>query len=218
VTTSRRRLTVVALLWISAALIYVAFEALAAATVPRYSYAEHYISVLGVPDFSPRAYLMNTAFYAQAALFFAGAVIAVRGIRGRWTGGLFLLLTAANAVGNVLVGVVYGGSPLWVDGHKWLHMLGAILAIFGGNAAAIVGTFVIGRAVTARWYRPVGVLIGVAGLVIFAILQNYNYWAIDYAPIGVVERACVYTIMLWQIVTGVVLLIRPKRAAAQSIG
>jgi Protein of unknown function (DUF998) len=218
VTTSRRRLTVVAVLWISAALIYLVFEAIAAAAVPSYSYAEHYISALGVPEWSPRAHLMNAAFYAQAALFFAGAVIAVGGIRGRWTGGLFLVLTATNAVGNVLVALVHGGSPLWVDGHKWLHMLGAILAIFGGNAAIIVGTFVVGRAVTARWYRPVGVLIGVAGLAIFASLQSYNYWAIDYAPIGTVERACVYTIMLWQIVTGIVLVIRPKRAAAQSIG
>jgi hypothetical membrane protein len=211
VTTSRRRLTVVAVLLIAAALIFLGFEALAAAAMPRYSYAEHYISVLGVPDFSPRAYLMNTAFYAQAALFFAGAVVAVSAVRGRWTGGLFVVLTALNAAGNVLVGVVHGGSPLWMDGHKWLHGLGAILAMFGGNAAIIVGTFVIGRAVVARWYRPVGVLIGVAGIAIFASLQSYNDWAIDYAPIGVVERACVYTIMLWQILTGVVLLIRPKR-------
>ena len=210
-TTSRRRLTAVAVLLISAALIYLAFEALAAASVPRYSYAEHYISVLGVPDFSPRAYLMNSAFYLQGALFFLGAVLAVRAVPGRWTGGLFLILTATNTAGNVLVALVHGGSPLWVNGHEWLHALGAILAIFGGNLAIIIGTFVVGRGIAARWYRPVGVLIGVAGIVIFALLQNYNYWAIDYAPIGVVERACVYTIMLWQLVTGIVLLTRPKR-------
>ncbi len=209
-TTSRRRLTVVAVLWISAALIFLVFEALAAAAVvPSYSYAESYISALGVPEWSPRAYLMNAAFFAQAALFFAGAVIAVRAVRGRWTGALFVLLTATNAVGNVLVGVVYGGSPLWDDGYKWLHGLGAFLAFVGGNGAVVVGSVVVARAVAARWYRPVGVLIGVAGLVITAMLQNYNNWTVDYAPIGVVERACVYTIMLWQIFTGIVLLTRP---------
>jgi len=211
VTPSRRSLTVVAVLWIAAALIYVVFEALAAAILPTYSYADHYISALGVPEWSPRAYLMNAAFYVQGALFLLGAVIAVRAIPGRWTGGLFLLLTLTNAAGNVLVALVHGGSPLWVDGHKWLHMLGAILAILGGNAAIIVGAFVIGRAVRVRWYRWVGALIGVAGLVILAMLQSYAYWVVDYAPIGTVERGCVYTIMLWQLVTGVVLLVWPKR-------
>lgn len=210
-TTLRRRLIVVAVLWIAAALIYVVFEALAASSVPKYSYAEHYISALGVPEWSPRSYLMNGAFYTQAALFLLGAVILARAVPGRWTGGLFVVLTAVNAAGNVLVALVHGGSPLWVDGHKWLHMLGAILAIFGGNVAIIVGAFVVGRAVTARWYRWVGALIGVAGLVIFAMLQSYKDWAVDYLPIGTVERGCVYTIMLWQLVTGVVLLVWPKR-------
>jgi hypothetical protein len=212
VTTSRARLTVVAVLWLSAAAIYLVFEALAAAAVPLYSYADHYISTLGVPEWSPRAYLINAAFFVQGALFFAGAVIAVRAVGVRWSTGLFAVLTAMNAVGNVLVGVVYSGSPLWMDGYTWLHGLGATLAIFGGNAAVIAGTAVVGRAVTARWYPPIGVLVGVAGLAIFATLQNYNYWAVEYAPIGVVERACVYTIMLWQIFTGIVLLTRPAVA------
>ena len=43
-TTSRRLLIAAAVLWISTALIYVVFEALAAAAVPSYSYPRHYIS------------------------------------------------------------------------------------------------------------------------------------------------------------------------------
>jgi hypothetical membrane protein len=212
VQTTRRTLAVCAVVWIAAALAYVLLEWTAAAVMPKYSYTQHYISALGVPEWSPRAHLMNTAFYVQGVLFLTGAIIAVRAVRSRWAGGLFLLLAATNAIGNFLVGVVHGGSPLWMDGHKWLHMLGAIMAILGGNAAVIVGSFVVARAVTARWYKPIAVLIGVAGLAILASLQSYNHWAVDYAPIGTVERACVYTIMIWQIFTGIVLLVRPAVA------
>jgi hypothetical protein len=210
-TTSRRLLIVVAVLWISTALIYVVFEALAAAAVPSYSYPRHYISALGVPEWSPRAILMNSAFYQQAALFLGGAVLAIRAIRGRWLGALFLVVTAINAVGNVLIALVHGGSPLWKGGHEYLHGVGAGLAIGGGNAAILAGTMLVGRAVAARWYRPVGVLIGLAGFAAFAMLQNYVNWAIDYAPLGLIERACVYTIMIWQVFTGIVLLTRPRR-------
>lgn len=212
--TPRRLLGVAAVAWISAAVVFVAFEAIAAVAVPSYSYTAQYISVLGVPEWSPRASLMNWAFYLQGALFLAGAIAAVRAVRRVWTGAAFLLLTAINAVGNFLVGLVHGFSPLWNDGYEWLHGFGAFLAIGGGNAAIVVGSVVVARAVSVRWYRPVGAMIGVAGLVLAVMLQTYSRWAPDFAHIGLVERACVYTIMTWQIFTGIVLLIRPRHDMA----
>jgi hypothetical protein len=209
-TTSKRLLTVVAAAWIAAAVTFIAFEAIAAAAVPSYSYIAQYISVLGVPEWSPRASLMNWAFYVQGVLFLAGAVGAVRAIGGAWTGIAFVLLTATNTVGNLLIGVVHGFSPLWNDGYEWLHGFGAFLAIGGGNVAIVVGSVVVARGVSTRWYRPIGVMIGVAGLVIAALLQTYSKWAGDFVHIGLVERACVYTIMVWQIFTGIVLLTRPR--------
>lgn len=214
VTTSRRTLSVVAALWISGAVIFLVFEAIAAAAIPAYSYIAKYISVLGVPEWSPRAGLMNWGFYLQGALFAVGALVAERAIRAGWTGVVFLLLTAINAVGNFLVGFVHGFSPLWNDGYDWLHGFGAFLAIGGGNAAVVVGAVVVGRAVSVRWYPPIGVMIGVAGLVFAAMLHTYARWAADFSHIGLVERACVYTIMAWQILTGIVLLARPRVGAA----
>ena len=38
--------------------------------------------------------------------------------------------------------------------------------------------------------------------------MNYVTWAVDYAPLGLIERVCVYTIMIWQVFTGIVLLTR----------
>jgi hypothetical membrane protein len=202
VTTSRRLWTVAAALWIVAAVVFIAFEAIAAAAVPSYSYVAQYISVLGVPEWSPRAPLMNSAFYLQGAFFLGGAVLAARAVRGGWTGTVFVLLAATNAAGNALIGYVHG--------------FGAFLAICGGNLAVVVGSAVVGRGLAARWYTPIGVMIGIAGLVIGAMLQTYARWATDFADIGLVERACVYTILAWQILTGIVLLTRtrPDVAAA----
>lgn len=216
-TTTRRTLSVAAALWISGAVIFLGFEAIAAAAIPDYSYTAKYISVLGVPEWSPRASLMNWGFYLQGVLFLAGALVAVRSIHGRWTGVVFVLLTATNTVGNFLVGFVHGFSPLWNDGYEWLHGFGAFLAIGGGNAAILVGAVVIGRAVSVRWYQPIGVMIGVAGLVFAAMLHTYARWAADFSHIGLVERACVYTIMAWQIFTGLTLLVilaRPRTDVA----
>ena len=110
VRTSRHHLAAAAVLWVSAALIFVLFEALAAAAVqPSYSYAHGYISDLGVPAWSPRAALMNTAFWVQGLGFLAGAVLLVRACGG---GGLFVALAVATAAGNILVAVAHGGSAL----------------------------------------------------------------------------------------------------------
>ena len=205
---NRTALTVGAACWLVAAVGYVVLELLAALAVPGYSYTKHYISSLGVPAWSPRWYLMNAAFFGQGVLFVAGALIVARAVQARWTGLLFVALAVITAAGDFLVGIVYGGSPLWNDGQEWLHALGAVLAILGGNAAVLAGTAVAGRAIGVRLYRVAGTLIGIAGLVILAVLQNYNYWAVNYVPIGLVERACVYTIMIWQTITAIALLRR----------
>lgn len=189
---------------------FVILEFLAALAVPGYSYATQYISTLGVPAWSPRWYLLNTGMFLQGTLFVVGALLVAYAVRARFSGMVFVALTVVAAAGFFLVGIVYGGSPMWNEGHESLHALGAILAMFGGNAAILAGTGVAARAIGGGFYRPVGIFIGIAGLVIFAVLQNYTHWAIDYVPIGVVERACVYTIMLWQVITGALLLTRSR--------
>jgi len=46
------------------------------------------------------------------------------------------------------------------------------------------------------------------------MLQTYARWAVDFAHIGLVERACVYTIMAWQIFTGIALLTGSRRTSS----
>lgn len=199
-----RTLTMVGgVLWIAAALGFFLCEAIAAAAIPAYSYANNYISVLGVPAWSPRAVLMHIAFYVQAILFLAGAVLVVRGVQaGKAV--LFLGLAATNAIGNILVGTVHT-APAAGDGFDW-HFLGAMLAIVGGNAAILAGSAVLWRAGGLSAYRTVSVALAVLGFgCLVAIWIDKSHAVL---PIGIWERGSVYSILIWQTYTGVYLITR----------
>jgi len=138
---------------------------------------------------------MNGAFYLQGALLFVGAVLVTRAVGRR---GFFLVAT------------VHGGSPLAAGDGMQLHQAGALLAFIGGNAAIVAGSSIVARAVDARWwYRGVSLLLAAAGFAFFLTLANYNVWGDKVAPIGIVERVPVYTILAWQVFSAVVLLTRP---------
>jgi hypothetical membrane protein len=197
-------------LWIAAGLLFLALEAIAAAAVvPSYSYTHGFISDLGVPAWSPKAMLMNTAFWIQGVGFVAGAVALGRG-------GLFTGLAIANGVGNILVGIAHGGSALVAEGYAWLHVVGALLAIVGGNAAIIVGSSAIRQAIAFRGYRIVSVAIAVVGFVCLALLSiNTSKTGL---PPGALERGSVYSILAWQMFTGLLLLVRETSFRQRKIG
>jgi hypothetical protein len=211
VATARAKLTVGAVLWIVGAVGYLVLEATAAAPVmPPYSYLQNYISALGVPAWSPRAVLMNTAFCLEGTMLFTGAVLIARARTGLHAG-LFVCLAAANAVGNYLVGIVHGGSALASGGHSWLHPAGALLALACGNAAILIGSGVVADAIARPWYRAVSVVIaglGLLSLVMFAVAARTG--AMIVLPKGAWERGSVYSILLWQLVTSVLLLTRSR--------
>ncbi len=184
-----------AVAWLSAGLSYLTLEAVAAAAFPHYSYARNFISDLGVPASSPRAWVMNTGFCIQGALFLVAAVLAVRAFETR-RARLFLGLAAANMAGNLLIAVFHSGpSPT-----AWVHATGAVLAIVGGNAAILAGSSMIGG-----WHRVVSVALGAFGLVSFVLfvigLKNET-------PPAVWERCSVYSITAWELLTGVWVLSR----------
>ena len=209
-TTNRAQLArVAAVIWIVGAIAYLVAEKVAASNVKgHYSYADNYISALGVPDWGRFAYLMNAAFYLQGVLFFVGAVLVARAVGRR--GVFFVIFTGVTAVGFFLVATFHGGSPLAAgDGMQW-HKAGASLAFVGGNAAIVAGSSIVARAVDARWwYRGVSLLLAAAGFVSFWMLLTYKVWTYKYAPVGTVERVPVYSILSWQVFSAVVLLTRP---------
>ncbi len=171
--------------WIVAALGYFVAEAVAAAAVPDYSYATDYISLLGEPARSPHADLMNVAFVAQAVLFPAGAVLVVVGTGAR-KALPFLCFALLNGIGNGLIAVVHSGSG------SLLHVAGAALAIVGGNAAILAAAPILRRTGASPSLLAVSITLGALGLLCAAAV------AFAVPPIGVWERASVYSIFGWQ--------------------
>jgi hypothetical membrane protein len=200
---SRRQLYAVsaAVAWTSAGLAYLTMEAVAAADFrPHYSYARNLISDLGIPsDDSPLAWLMNAAFSVQGSLFLVGAILSVRAVAPR-KAGLFLTFAAANAVGNLLIAAFHSGPAARAEGTAWVHAIGAVLAIVGGNAAILAGSRVV-----SGWPRRVSVALGAFGLLSF-VLFIIELKVSSALPLGVWERCSVYSITAWQLFTAAWLL------------
>ncbi|MDZ7884779.1 MAG: DUF998 domain-containing protein [Mycobacterium sp.] len=185
-----------ALLWLLAAAGYLAAEAFAAVALPGYRYGTDYISTLGDPTVSPRAPLMNAAFALQGVCFAAAALLVATARKRLW----FLVFAIGNGIGNVLIAVVYSGQ-----GNPW-HVIGAVLAIVGGNAAALAGSGLL----TSTAYRATSITLGASGLVCLLVT------AAAPTQVGAWERGSVYPIFAWQILTALVLL-RRQAGSASSI-
>lgn len=185
-----------ALLWLLGAAGYLAAEALAAAALPGYRYGTDYISTLGDPTVSPRAPLMNAAFAVQGVFFACAAALFARDAPRSRNRVWFLVFAVGNGIGNVLIAVVHSGQ-----GNPW-HVVGAVLAIVGGNAAAVAGSGAPG----ATPYRMVSMALGALGLVCLLVT------AAAPSQVGGWERGSVYPIFAWQILTAIMLLsTRPKQ-------
>lgn len=197
-----------AALWLVGGVGYVVLEAVAAAAFrPEYSYAHNYISDLGRPAISTLAGLMNLGFYLQGTSFFCAAVLMVRAIRIA-SPGTFLTFAAANGLGNILVATFHSGAT---GTGGWLHGVGAVLAIVGGNAAILAGSAILRRAGAMCWYRAASVALGVTGLLSFVMLGIGSRMAErNVLPHGLWERGSVYPIIVWQSLTAVYLFSRTR--------
>ncbi|MEG8034162.1 hypothetical protein QP157_02165 [Sphingomonas sp. LR61] len=115
----------------------------------------------------------------------------------------------------------FHGSQTSTDGGTIVfHVLGAAAAITTGNLVAI--TVGIGsRALRApAAYRIASVVLGIVGLVSLVMLVvDSSSTVIDVLPDGVWERASVYTIVAWELMTGIALLVAGtrRRAARASV-
>jgi len=189
---------------------YLVLEAVAAAAWndPGYRYAYNYISDLGVPGprsdsgqrviDSPLAAVMNTAFVLQGLGFLVVGLLLARHHPRRLPIAAFVV---AHAVGNVLVAAFPSSTG------SSFHVIGATLAIAGGNAAA----FTIGTAKGSP-LKVVSAVLPVLGLVSILLLGRVGAGEID----GVWERGGVYSITAWEIAFGVALLVASRRRLGES--
>ena len=194
------------------AVTYLIAEGLAASRfAPSYSYGRNLISELGVPDCgtpmhgsitcSPLSGLMNTSFVVDGALFVIATALLLGWMRGprRY---LFGVLGLVHGVGLMLVGLFHAGGADVANGRIAYHLLGAGLAIFGGNLAIAIAP--LGEDISSSWLvRRSGAALGIVGLAAGAIFsisvaRQSVFW-LDYA---LWERVSAYTIVGWELLLG----------------
>ena len=141
----------------------------------------------------------------NGSLFLVGAISASRSLPVLgWAGWSFVLAVSANAVGNVLVGLFRSGVSA--------HTVGAGLAIVGGNVAVIIAGLGSRRVGASSGYRGASIVVGAVGLACLLALITDGANGTRVLPVGVVERGSVYSIVVWEIMTGVAILLRIRRA------
>lgn len=150
---------------------------------------------------------MNSGFAAEGLLFFCGCLLLFPRVNNRWA----LLLAGVHGAGGVLIALFHSGG---IASGITLHQTGAVMAIGGGNLCLIaVGLHAIFLAPGANEDRRLRARFGYFSLLLggFGLLSML---AIPSAlfPIGIIERASVYPITTWQIVTGFALLINRSGA------
>lgn len=159
------------------------------------TYLIHTISELGIPNLnSPLFFLMNSAFILIGLTLAFGNFYKFRDfIIGNRV--VFHILTLICSIGVIIVGLVHGGNPLTMT----YHALGAIMAILGGNILLVL----ISRSMDKfEAYQKITLVLGIIGLVSFWIMF-FNMESI-YMP--VFERLSVYTLIIWNFMSGVCLL------------
>lgn len=207
----RRRLAGVAL--VLAVLVYLATEALAALHfAPSYSYSRNFISELGIPDCgaalyqhgppgcSPLSGAMNAGFIIEGGLFVLAAALLFVSLRGRRRY-LFEFFAVVHGSGLVLAGLFHAGGPDIANGHVAYHLLGASLAIFGGNLAITLAPIgdLADSASIGRSGQALGAIGLLAGTIFSVTVARQTPLWLDYA---VWERLSVYTIVAWDLSVG----------------
>ena len=158
------------------------------------TYLIHTISELGIPNLnSPYFFLMNSAFIliGLALLFasfykFKDYIIKYKII--------YYIFTVICTLGVIIVGLVHAGNPLALT----YHAAGAIMAILGGNILLVIVSLSMDR---FEAYHKITLVLGIIGLFAFGVMF-LNMSGI-YMP--VFERLSVYTLIIWNFMTGVYL-------------
>jgi len=159
------------------------------------TYLIHTISELGIPNSnSPYFFLMNSAFILIGlfSLFASFYEFKNHIIKNKI---IYYIFTLIGGVGVIIVGLIHAGNPLALT----YHALGAIMAIFGGNMLLLIISKSMDR---FEAYQKILLVLGIIGLIGFGILIS-NMGKI-YMP--VFERISVYTLVIWNFITGVYLI------------
>jgi hypothetical membrane protein len=188
-------------LWMLSALYFLAQIVVGWVWNPPYSVIKNTISDLGNTRCaqyggsyvcSPRHDLMNAAFILLGVVMAAGSLLIYQeftetGARERMAARIGFSGLAIGGVGAMMVGIF----PENV--HHMLHVVGAGLAIGGGNLGILILGFVLPLPEGLRGYMVFFSIISMTALVLFAAQRYFGIGA------GTMERIAAYPETLWLI-------------------
>ncbi|WP_407377347.1 DUF998 domain-containing protein [Methanobrevibacter sp.] len=159
------------------------------------TYLFHTISELGIPNAnSPLSIVMNSAFILVGLTLIFANLYKFRDfiIKNRT---IFSILTLISGIGVIIVGLIHGGNPL-TSGY---HTLGAVMVILGGNILLVL----ISRSMDDfGTYQKATLILGAFGIIVFWVM----FFSMGSVIMPVYERLSVYTLIVWSIMTGVLML------------
>ena len=158
------------------------------------TYLFHTISELGIPVAnSPLSFLMNSAFFIIGITLLLGYFAKFKDFILKYKR-IISILAVITSLGVIIVGFIHAGNPL-TDGY---HSLGAVMAILGGNVMLIL----VSRAMDKfESYQKITLLLGIVGVIFFWIM----FFNMESVYMPVFERLSVYTLIIWNFMTGVYL-------------
>ncbi len=167
-----------------------------------------YPAVNGVYVCSPWHALMNASFILQGVIIVAGAALARPALAGLRRGAVVVALLVVTALGIAGVGVFPE------DVNNAAHVISAGTQFITGNVAMIL--FGVGANRAGRWraFAWVSIALGVTGL----LATGLFVWGYGLG-LGVagMERVAAYTLPVWLITTGALLVrLRPGGAPPRS--
>jgi hypothetical membrane protein len=198
-----------ALAWLLAVQFFVAQVAVASAWAIPFSLKTRYISDLGntaCGHYPPRSSLvvcspwhagMNASFVIVGITMAVGAILAQPAFEAGWRRRVAVLLFVAAGLGVVMVGVFPENENITN------HSIGAGVNFIAGNAALILFGLAVPstpRQAPFVWFSIVAGMVGLVATGLFVSRHDLGL-----GP-GGIERVAAYTITIWQIVAGLVIL------------
>jgi hypothetical membrane protein len=200
--------------WLLAVQFFVAQVAVASAWAIPFSLKTRYISDLGntaCGHYPPRSSLvvcspwhagMNASFIAIGITMAIGAILARTAFEAGWSRRIAVALFVAAGAGVVMVGVYPENENITN------HSFGAGVNFIAGNAALILFGLAVPSAPRQAPFVWFSIMAGVVGLVATGLFVSRH--DLGLGP-GGIERFAAYTITIWQIIAGLVVLRARKR-------
>jgi hypothetical membrane protein len=208
------------ILWIAGGIWYLLCESIAAFGFLGYSYQRNYISDLGVPGAailhgqhvnSQLADVMNAGFVGEGLAFVVAATLLYSASSALRNRGSFIVVSLVHGIGITLAGLVHGSDPTFISRFGVFHVIGAFMAIIGGNVVLLLLGRRVMQQLVSTATRKIIAMLGVLGLISLLLLVLRSMHLPLFFDTGFWERGSVYSIIIGEVLAGSALILASRK-------